>query len=519
MYKRPSILAVFLMSLSALVVISCERILDVPPEDVLEEKNAFLDDFSARSSVLGIYSLLQDVAEQLVILGELQGDLITVTDNADQDLIQVNEHNVDINNRYADPSNFFKIIVNCNEVIHKIHRVMETDIKITQRDLNSYLAEVILLRAWCYFKMVQIYGEIPYFEEPLSDYETSLTLTDKLHTLQTEDYVLDTILGQIVAIDTFDLNMDEESPYFALRMNKFINWSLQGEIYLWRNDYSFARRVYSNVTNIIAAEGWSGTYRLPWVNTYSFNYGNWKDMFRFDFGSGTFEAQSIFVIPFSKFYNQQHGLQRMFGYGEGGDYLFRPTEYIINRYQAQKIIKWEVQTEHVPGTPGDLNRGKGVSYDSIDGYPVVTKYALFKDPFDDDAGVFIYRAGEYHLGTCEAYCRTGQAANAMEHLNQGLLYSSAWGMGIRSRANVQIIAADDPRDTDEVENIILAERALELAFEGHRWFDLVRFARHKESPDFLADMVAEKFSDPVKKEQIRAKLMDEKNWFLPLKLD
>jgi hypothetical protein len=180
-------------------MLSCEKILDVPPEDVLEEKNAFLDDFSARSSVLGIYSLLQDVTEQLVILGELQGDLITVTDNADQDLIQVNEHNVDVNNRYAVPTNFFKIIVNCNEVIHKIHRVQETDIKITQRDLNSYLAEVILIRAWCYFKMVQIYGEIPYFEEPLSDYETSLTLSDKLNTLQTEDYVLDTILSQIVS--------------------------------------------------------------------------------------------------------------------------------------------------------------------------------------------------------------------------------------------------------------------------------------------------------------------------------
>ena len=36
--------------------------------------------------------LLQDVAQQLVILGELQGDLLTVTENADNDLRQLNEH-------------------------------------------------------------------------------------------------------------------------------------------------------------------------------------------------------------------------------------------------------------------------------------------------------------------------------------------------------------------------------------------------------------------------------------------
>jgi len=502
----------------AIMMFSCEEIFNLPADDVLEEDEAWVDDFSARSSVLGVYALLQNIAEQLIILGELQGDMLTVTENADQDLIQVNEHNVDVNNRYADPTNFFKIIVNCNEVIHKIHRVRERDKTISDQDLNSYLAEMILVRAWCYFKMVQIYGHVPYFEEPLSDYDATLKFTEKLNTLQTEEFVLDTILTQIIAIDTFDLNMYEESPYFSLRVNKFVNWALQGDIYLWRSDYSNAKKAYYKVINIIAIEGWSGTTRLPWVNNFSFTYTDWKNLFRFDYGSGTFEAQSIFVIPFSKYYNQQHNLQRMFTYGEGGSYLLRPTEFALNSFQAQKINKWEKQTEHTPGTPGDLNRGKGVSYDSIDGKPVIYKYSIFRESFDDDAGIFIYRAGEFHLGCCEAVCRNGEATNALEHLNQGLLYNSAWGMGIRTRVNLNIVSVPDSKNITDVEDVILNERALELAFEGHRWFDLVRVARHRNDPAFLANKVAGKFDDPEKREEMRAKLMDMNNWYIPLKL-
>jgi len=498
---------------------SCEKIFEIPAEDVLEEDEVYTDNFSARSAVLGVYALLQDVGEQLVVLGELQGDLLTVTENADQDLIQVNEHNVDVNNRYADPTNFFKIIVNCNEVLHHIDTIQSRDKTITYLELNTYKAEMILIRAWTYFKLVQIYGEVPYFEEPLSDYDASLELADKLDSLQTEDFILDTLLTQITALDTFELNMDEDAPYYALRISKFMNWALQGEIYLWRNNYSSARRTYYKVVNIPGTMGWSGTYRLPYINDSRFNDVNWKNMYRFDYGAWDFEVEVIFLIPFSKYFNQQNNLQRMFTYGEGGDYLLRPTDYIINLFQEQKIIKWEIQTEHVAGTPGDLNRGKGISYDSIDGKPVVTKYSLFKEPFDNDGAIIIYSAGDFHLSTCEAVCRMGQSSNALDHLNQGLLYESSWAIGIRSRVNINMMSVEDIDDIGEVEDAILYERALELAFEGSRWFDLVRFARHKDSPSFLADKIAEKFSDPTKKEQVRERLMEESNWFLPLKLD
>jgi hypothetical protein len=160
----------------ALLLFSCEKLLELPNDTLLPEDKAYVDEFSARSAVMGVYASLQDVAQQLVILGELQGDLLTVTENADNDLRQVNEHTSNVSNPYTDPSGFFRVIVNCNEVIDKIHMAREMDENISDLEYATFIAELKLVRAWVYFKMVQIYGSVPYFEEPLSDYDQARAL-------------------------------------------------------------------------------------------------------------------------------------------------------------------------------------------------------------------------------------------------------------------------------------------------------------------------------------------------------
>ncbi|MFO7670482.1 MAG: RagB/SusD family nutrient uptake outer membrane protein [Bacteroidales bacterium] len=516
--SRPGYLLAGIVVALTLVGTACEKMLSFSNDSLLAEENAYIDEFSARSAVMGVYALLQEVSQQLIILGELQGDLLMVTENADNDLRQLNEHTADELNVYADARGFFKIIVNCNEVLHKIHMAREHDENISELEYNTYIAELKLIRAWVYFKLVQIYGGAPYFEEPLSDYQLGQSMEQKLDSVNTESYILDTILSQIIELDTFDLNMLEESPFFAIRFNKFTNWALQGDIYLWQNNYPFARRVYDRVSDILAKEGWGGTYRLPYMSGFDFQDVNWKDLFQFNYSSGAFETTTIFVIPFSKLYNQQHSLQRLFVYGEGGDYLVRPTDYMLNIYQKQQVVRYEVQVDHERGAPGDLNRGKGVSYDSIDGRPVVTKYSLFREPFDNDAGIMVYRVADFHLKTCEAYARIRRTEDAIAHLNDGILYNSAWGTGPRTRVNLTGVSVEDPRILEPVEDLILEERAMELAYEGHRWFDLMRIARHREDPAYLADKVAAQFSDEAKQAEVRERLMDPQNWYLPLKL-
>ena len=66
-----------------------------------------------------------------------------------------------------------------------------------------------------------------------------------------------------------------------------------------------------------------------------------------------------------------------------------------------------------------------------------------------------------------------------------------------------------------IEDLIMQERQLELAFEGKRWFDLMRVARRRNDNAYLANKVAAKFDDPVKAEEVRQRLLNEENWYLP----
>jgi hypothetical protein len=66
-----------------------------------------------------------------------------------------------------------------------------------------------------------------------------------------------------------------------------------------------------------------------------------------------------------------------------------------------------------------------------------------------------------------------------------------------------------------VEDKIQQELALENAFEGNRFQDLMRMAIHRNDNAYLADIVAKKHTN--NKEAIRAKLMNRANWYVPKK--
>ena len=96
-------------------------------------------------------------------------------------------------------------------------------------------------------------------------------------------------------------------------------------------------------------------------------------------------------------------------------------------------------------------------------------------------------------------------------------------LGVRGRASLAPVGLDIDMSNittamDEVGALILNEAALELAFEGNRWEDLMRYARRNSDASILADAIADKFitaGDAGTGEAIRAKLLNPDNWYLP----
>ena len=66
-----------------------------------------------------------------------------------------------------------------------------------------------------------------------------------------------------------------------------------------------------------------------------------------------------------------------------------------------------------------------------------------------------------------------------------------------------------------VEDMIITEMALEGAFEGYRFNDLMRVALRRNDPAYLANPIS--LRNGTVNEALRQKLMDVRNWYLPLR--
>ena len=99
-------------------------------------------------------------------------------------------------------------------------------------------------------------------------------------------------------------------------------------------------------------------------------------------------------------------------------------------------------------------------------------------------------------------------------------YRADWyrNIGIRARANLVNITVPANDSLNTIETALIKEEALENAFEGTRWADLLRVAIRRNDPAFIADKVYNKLIksgiSSGAAAAARTKLMS-KDWFLP----
>ena len=153
-----------IICLSGLLV-GCADMMDTDSELVMFEKDNTLNHpTDSVYSIMGIIGKMQTIADRIVLLGEVRGDLMTTTEAASSDLKNLASFNYSAENKYNAVSDYYAVINNCNYFIAHI------DTTLQRRGRNIFTSEyaaVKAFRAWTYLQLVQAYGEVPLVVDPV----------------------------------------------------------------------------------------------------------------------------------------------------------------------------------------------------------------------------------------------------------------------------------------------------------------------------------------------------------------
>jgi hypothetical protein len=131
-----------------------------------------------------------------------------------------------------------------------------------------------------------------------------------------------------------------------------------------------------------------------------------------------------------------------------------------------------------------------------------------KDRSESNTHWFVYRYADVLLMKAEAAARLGQGQISLDIISE-----------IRTNRRALKVTERTPGATDvpAVIDYVMEERARELAFEGKRWFDLLRVAKanNYERKQLLIDVATEN-APPTSIQSIVSKLNDNNSHYFPI---
>ncbi|OFY88379.1 MAG: carbohydrate-binding protein SusD, partial [Bacteroidetes bacterium RIFOXYA12_FULL_40_10] len=283
------------------------------------------------------------------------------------------------------------------------------------------------LRALAYFYLVRVWGDVPLILEPYTE-----TGQDIFVSRESSEKVLDQIEADLKfaatnCVDKFNTTNDR------IMFNKGSANGLLTQVYMWRKKYNEA----ITTANLVIA---NPLYSL--VTTMS----AWGSMF-----SASYSNESIFEVGYND--TQTNGLRVL--YAIGSDAHYTPSNKFMASFE-----------------PGDLRRS--YIYDETQADPKAMWKYLGKGVSDQIAtpskqNIILIRLADIMLLKAEALAKLGGSANISAALSLLVPIRTRAGLSPALLTEAQAISM-----YGSVENAILHERSIELCFEGHRWFDLVR---------------------------------------------
>ena len=598
---------------------SCADFFDQESEHVVfSDKDHLNSATDSIYSVIGILNKLQAIGDRTILLGEVRGDLVDLTKEANSDLRDMALFNIGDDNKYNNPTDYYAIINNCNYFIAKA----DTALKNNRNDyifMKEYTA-VKAIRAWTYLQLVLNYGSVPFVTEPI---------LSKLEAEQNyPKYDLQAVCQYFIndLMPLTDRWADEYPGYGNIRSlrdgaSRLLFFPINvvlGDLNLWlasvtgnKSTYrEAAMRYYKYISqrngdNSAYPTGmnyymwyWGST---AWNSFTSASSGDWSD----EVYSQNSELITIIAGDSIRAEGNYSELRNLFYSREDNDYrvsiipsqgMFELSESQANCCLASNGISFSyAPTDLTDHKAGDLRLYRSYSWGQATNRLTGERFDVSYVEKQSFQNIHIYRRTQLYLRLAEALNGAGIPRAAFSILSTGLnneiyqtsvypycsesdsiwisqldfpetrygivtaqyITSSSGGtgvyntMGIHSRGSgwtpynefyrlpeaepipvvdeegnpiegLFVIEKDSPDLVEKqqafVDSLLLNENGLEMAFEGPRFYDIMRFAMRQSNPEkFLAEKVAARRGKNNIDEALKSRLMDKRNWYLSWK--
>ena len=427
---------------------SCS-LLELEPTTSWTAENTPKEESHLYGILYGGYNTLQsDLSINFLAYGEMRGDAFynnAFNVNADK----VVNNSLDNNIFWASWYNYYRVIKQANAVIKFTPQVLEAG-GISAEKADDVMGQAYCLRAFTYFWFIRIWGDAPLVTAPYLDSNDSFDLPKAA--------VAD-IVEQIHSDLENASNMIDKNSTSRTTFTQTAAYAINAHVYAWEHKYeetiNMADKVLTNTNYTLA-------------NLYDEKYTGTTD----DVKNKNFKAL-VQASEYAQIFNTGRSKESIFELASNvadGDDQKNLTTYLAGSWP---ILRPRPRFGKAIDAEGSTWRSAAIQEVAGSKYKV-TKFTIGFDYTADSRNIVMLRLADIILLKAEAIANqedTDENRKAtMKLVNQ-----------IRKRAGGSDYEIPEEQflnreeyDQEGIKEIVLNERKYELAYEGHRWFDLIR---------------------------------------------
>jgi starch-binding outer membrane protein, SusD/RagB family len=444
--------------LVAASLVSCNKFLDLEPisnniwaDDSSTDSAVYMTASEVETALTGVYGDFRNEYFELdyYVNGDAQSD--DAYAGADNPMnFQIDDYNIDALNTNVsrDWAYLYGTIGKANIVINNVMAC--PDPALTDARKNEIRGEACFIRAFMYFQAVQLWGDVPLQLTEVKSISAEL-LPEIYPLLFPKRAPMDSVYMQIIMdLEVALANVKPTAPHKGYATTGAVN-AVLAKVYatIQPHDYNKVVQYCDAVIN--------GPYEL--LENYESLWDN----------SAENTDESIFEINYAGTITD----------GNWGASMFRGFDWKKFNIPSNDLVKaFDDEGDMIRKNSSILFETQGFpdTHWPQSNYPFINKWRIYDSPSPQNY-IFI-RLADIILLKAEALNELGDVNGAAELVNQ-----------VRSRVGLPATTASTQAD---MRLAVEKERRLELAFEGHRWYDLKRTGRAIEVINNTIDETGQK---------------------------